>query len=376
MGNVKEEEGADKSTSTWGIHHIKNMIRHSMDAVYFSSLHRDVQIGLIGGFGCAVGQVFTNGFDVCKVRLQKQNLATSTLNPTTHEPFVTHYKNTYDAFNQIWKTEGLRGLNRGLTGAVLREMTYSSLRIGFYEPTRNIISSIDLLSPVFNHPVTLKLTAGLISGSLAALLSNPVDVIKTRMQAGTGPRPPYRTTFHGLAHIARHEGWGLNGLWKGVGPTVVRAALHSCAQVGSYDIIKNNILVPLTHINQNIHSNNGNDEDENDLLKKNQHPALHIVASILAALITTTATTPVDVVKTRIQTMKSTSSSAAANNINTPAPPPAPSAIRVAAKMVREEGPLSLMKGWTPAYLRFGPHTIVAFVIIEQLRGIAGLDAL
>jgi solute carrier family 25 oxoglutarate transporter 11 len=36
-------------------------------------------------------------------------------------------------------------------------------------------------------------------------------------------------------------------------------------------------------------------------------------------------------------------------------------------KTVRNEGVLSLWKGFVPFFLRLGPHTIVAFMTLEQL---------
>lgn len=36
--------------------------------------------------------------------------------------------------------------------------------------------------------------------------------------------------------------------------------------------------------------------------------------------------------------------------------------------MIRSEGVLSLFKGWTPAFIRLGPHTIVTFMVLEQLK--------
>jgi dicarboxylate transporter 10 len=36
--------------------------------------------------------------------------------------------------------------------------------------------------------------------------------------------------------------------------------------------------------------------------------------------------------------------------------------------MIRNEGIMSLFKGWTPAFIRLGPHTIVTFMVLEQLK--------
>jgi len=37
-------------------------------------------------------------------------------------------------------------------------------------------------------------------------------------------------------------------------------------------------------------------------------------------------------------------------------------------KTVRREGVLSLWKGFTPYFLRLGPHTILTFIALEQLN--------
>jgi len=37
-------------------------------------------------------------------------------------------------------------------------------------------------------------------------------------------------------------------------------------------------------------------------------------------------------------------------------------------KIVRNEGPIALFKGWTPSYTRLGPHTILTFIFLEQMK--------
>ena len=40
----------------------------------------------------------------------------------------------------------------------------------------------------------------------------------------------------------------------------------------------------------------------------------------------------------------------------------------VFSNTVRQEGPQALLKGWVPAYVRLGPHTIITFLALEQLK--------
>lgn len=67
----------------------------------------------------------------------------------------------------------------------------------------------------------------------------------------------------------------------------------------------------------------------------------HVLASLAAGTVATTICAPADVLKSRIQA----STAAAASGSGT-------SLLRVLSQGMREEGPLFLMKGWTPAWLR------------------------
>lgn len=37
-------------------------------------------------------------------------------------------------------------------------------------------------------------------------------------------------------------------------------------------------------------------------------------------------------------------------------------------QMIKTEGFGSLFRGWMPAFVRLGPHTIVTFIVLEQLK--------
>ncbi|KAF7732565.1 Mitochondrial dicarboxylate transporter [Apophysomyces ossiformis] len=87
--------------------------------------------------------------------------------------------------------------------------------------------------------------------------------------------------------------------------------------------------------------------------KCNDSLETHFGASLLAALTATTVCAPLDVVKTRIM-------NAQAHDGKHP--------IRIMAHMVKTEGFPSLFRGWMPAFVRLGPHTIVTFIVLEQLK--------
>ncbi|KAL6983460.1 Mitochondrial uncoupling protein 3 [Sarracenia purpurea var. burkii] len=83
----------------------------------------------------------------------------------------------------------------------------------------------------------------------------------------------------------------------------------------------------------------------------------------ISAMVAETATFPIDITKTRLQLHGESLSSAG----------PA-SAFRVAAEIVRSEGPLGLYKGLTPAIIRHLFYTPIRIVGYEQLRNTQGFN--
>lgn len=107
--------------------------------------------GFLGGLSCTATIPFTNPIDVVKIRTQLQGELAS------HSTFARDrkYKGLFGAGYRIYEVEGVRGLYKGyivvvdvlwyliskrrLMPALIREITYSSIRIGGYEPVKNLL---------------------------------------------------------------------------------------------------------------------------------------------------------------------------------------------------------------------------------------------
>jgi hypothetical protein len=168
-------------------------------------------------------------------------------------------------------------------------------------------------------------------------LASPTDLVKVRMQAN--PRR-YSGVTGAFRQILAEGGW--RGLFRGLGPTVQRAAVLTASQVPSYD-----------HIKSSLRGGGGVGGwlDEG--------PVLHAVASMGAGLVAAAATSPVDVVKTRVM-------NAAPGVYN--------GSLHCARQLLLHEGASSFYKGFLPNWLRIGPHTIITFLVYERLRSLAGLN--
>lgn len=243
------------------------------------------------------------------------------------------YASMRRAIASIVTDEGLAGLSRGLTASMLRELAYSSIRIGAYEPIRAVLSGNEDSKA---NPIVKWLSA-LLSGGLGSALANPTDLVKTRFQAWLPNQPPpYPNTFAAFYIIGKNE--GLKGLYRGVGPTVVRAAILTSSQLGSYDVIKNNVFMQYFGMQDGL--------------------LLHLSSAMLAGLVTTTATNPVDVIKTRYM-------SDSKGLYRSP--------IHCFTHTLRQEGAGAFFKGWMPSYWRLGPHTIISFLLMEKMRVLFGM---
>merc|ERR1712076_57279 len=76
-----------------------------------------------------------------------------------------------------------------------------------------------------------------------------------------------------------------------------------------------------------------------------------------SGLVTTIASMPVDIAKTRIPNMKIIDGK-----------PEFKGAVDVITKVVKYEGVSALWKGFTPYYFRLGPHTVLTFIFLEQMN--------
>jgi len=125
--------------------------------------------GVLGGTANAISMLFTNPLDVLKIRFQTSENSTSTRLRT---------QSTLHKAMAIVRAEGLLSLYKGITISVIRELTFSSGRVGLYEPCKAI------LTPQGQSDIGgfRKLIAGLLSGAISAAICNPTDVVKIRFQ--------------------------------------------------------------------------------------------------------------------------------------------------------------------------------------------------
>ncbi|NP_001085887.1 solute carrier family 25 (mitochondrial carrier: glutamate), member 22 like S homeolog isoform X1 [Xenopus laevis] len=130
--------------------------------------------------------------------------------------------------SELLRTEGIKGLYRGLGATVLRDVPFSVI----YFPLFSNLNKLGKASPDEKAPFLHSFAAGCIAGSTAALAVSPCDVIKTRLQSLN--KGANEETYSGIVDCARKI-WmkeGPSAFFKGAGcRALVIAPLFGIAQV-------------------------------------------------------------------------------------------------------------------------------------------------
>lgn len=134
------------------------------------------------------------------------------------------------------------------------------------------------------NETVIQLFAGGTAGTVGAIVTCPLEVIKTRLQSSA--KATLNVDKHSMIKcfktIVRNEGW--KALFKGLGPNLVGNAPSRAIYFSTYSSVKG--LLNRSFIN---HS---------------EHPLIHMTSAASAGFVSCTATNPIWVVKTRLQLSK------------------------------------------------------------------------
>lgn len=87
-----------------------------------------------------------------------------------------------------------------------------------------------------NSHFLINFVSGATAGGIAASLTNPIDVIKTRMQANIKKSRKYSTMSYSIASILREDGW--KGFARGFTARVFRVIPASAIMISTYEFVK------------------------------------------------------------------------------------------------------------------------------------------
>ncbi|GLC65904.1 hypothetical protein PLESTF_000356500 [Pleodorina starrii] len=132
------------------------------------------------------------------------------------------YRGSVDCFKQVLSKYGIRGLYRGFTSTLLRDMQgYAWFFLG-YEATVHYF--LQNAGPGVHSKADLTylqvMAAGVVAGFGLWGSMFPIDTVKSKLQADSLARPQYHGTLDCLSKVVRVEGY--RGLWRGFSATLYR----------------------------------------------------------------------------------------------------------------------------------------------------------
>jgi len=269
-----------------------------------------------GGIASICAVLFTHPLDTIKVQLQTQQKAKL---------------GSLGVAKNIVATNGFIGLYSGISAAVLRQATYSTTRFAVYDAGKKYMAKKSPNNGDMPFIQKILLAGG--SGLIGSFVGSPADLVNVRMQNDNKlpmeQRRNYKHCFDALIRIVKSE--GVTGMFKGTQMACARGMLVTIGHIAFYDEIKFQ-LIASTYFKDNL--------------------TTHFTSSISAAVTATAITMPLDVLKTRLMNAK----------------PGQYSGIVDCAKDIAKNGPSGFFKGFTPAFVRMAPHTVLLFVFLEQLK--------
>jgi solute carrier family 25 folate transporter 32 len=289
---------------------------------------------LAAGTAAIISTVAVQPLDVLKTRLQ----VSSILRHQSDE-----IKGIARNLQYLFLSEGAKGLYRGVLPSLLSVVPSISIYFTLYNECKRAMGGF----PHDGSPAKVALVQSLSAGIAAcstAVITNPLWVVKTRMQIQTHSSilpPKYHDTLHTVRSIVAEE--GVRGLYKGLSASFFNAS-QAMVQFPLYEALKTRMC----HV-----------------AEPNQQAFCFLASSSIAACFASLITYPTEVVRSRMQIQ---GIELKILNKTGRAGPRAYKGIFDAFRTIwREEGTRGLYRGFRTNLVRLVPAQAIAFTVYELI---------
>ena len=195
----------------------------------------DFVSGISGGMAGGVAQAYaTMGFCTCMktVEITQHKIAAKGVKPPS----------TWATFMDIYRKEGIRGINKGVNAVAIRQTTNWGSRFGLSRLAESGIRRVTGKEEGQKLSSMEKILASGIGGGLSAW-NQPIEVIRVEMQSKTEDpnRPKNLTVGKTLKYVYGNN--GLKGLYRGVTPRIGLGVWQTICMVALGDMY---VLSPAT----------------------------------------------------------------------------------------------------------------------------------
>ncbi|WFD18201.1 hypothetical protein MCAP1_000400 [Malassezia caprae] len=259
--------------------------------------------------------------DVVKTRLQLQRSSAGGAAP---------YRGVIHTLGRIARDEGPGALYRGIGPLLLLEAPKRAIKFGANDFWGKVFRP---LFPGRGTNATHALLTGCTAGATESLVVVPFELVKIRLQ-DRAQTHLYRGPMDVVRKIVAESGWA--GLFRGLPATMVRHILWNGGYFGSIPLIRSYLRPPTN---------------------KRERMQNMLFSGTLGGFIGTVLNTPADVVKTRIQ-----------NTSAGPGQQKYRGIVHGFARILREEGPAALYKGFLPKVVRLAPGGGLLLFVVESIN--------
>ncbi|TIA19340.1 carrier protein Rim2p/Mrs12p [Aureobasidium pullulans] len=308
-----------------------------------------------GGIATAIA---TAPLDVLRTRLQsnlyshlrQRSAATATSQASFARVWFDRAKTTSQNLISTQKLQGWRGLYTGLGPSILGIAPATAIKFYTYGNCKRIYAN---LFNVKDNASSVHTAAAVTAGIVTGTATNPIWLIKTRMQLDNSPstsRPRHRNSFQYAMQIFKQE--GIRGFYRGLSASylgVAESALHLVLYERIKEISQSSVDIPREAINCELPS---------------QHTPWHRIPSYLgiggsagiAKLIAGVIAYPHEVIRTRLRQAPLPNGELKYTSL-----------IQCTRTIWKEEGILAFYGGITPHMLRAVPSATITFGVYEAV---------
>lgn len=232
----------------------------------------------------------------------------------------------------VMSEEGVAAFWKGIAFAYGRELSYTSIKLGAYAPVR------DMLGAGGDAPFYMKFLAGAITGGTGSVVGNPFDVMKTLAQTNSGKSVPLMSL---VGDMYREQ--GVAGFYRGVEVNVMRACVLNATKMGCYDVTKGFVVEKTGWARKDVRTS--------------------FSAAFVAGFFMTCTVAPWDMIRTKL--MNQPTDKKIYNGFTD-----------CFLKTVRNDGVLSLWRGFIPIWARFAPQATLQLLTIDFLYTVFGFKSI
>jgi len=162
-----------------------------------------------------------------------------TVEITRHKQAASGVKppSTFAVFADIYRKEGIAGINKGVNAVAIRQMTNWGSRFGLSRLAEQGIKKATGKGEKDQLSAWERIAASALGGGLSAW-NQPIEVIRVEMQSKKeDPNRPKNLTVAKAAKYI-YENNGLKGLYRGVTPRIGLGVWQTVCMVGLGDMAK------------------------------------------------------------------------------------------------------------------------------------------